>query len=145
MMRTNTHKLAFVFFSPVLAAGIFNHRAGNDLGSIFCSDSSQLPHATVAQTALHHLLLSVWIRNYSHHPLGLAQRRHWRIYCTGKRKKDRNKIPRCFSFAIFLQCSYTSGNEGEAALIKFSLSRELFSTIQMQTLWHLLRSSKQVE
>lgn len=88
VVRKPTNLLLFLLFS-VLASGIFNHCAGNDLGSIFCSDSSQLPHATVAQTALHHLLLSVWIWNYSYHPLDLAQWRHWCIYCTGKRKKEK--------------------------------------------------------
>ena len=127
MMRNPANLLLFLFFS-VLASGIFNHCAGNDLGSIFCSDSSQLPHATVAQTALHHLLLSVWIWNCSHHPLGLAQRRRQCIYCTGKRKKDGNETPFCFSLAVSLQSSYASGNEGEAVGIKMSLSPEFFQT-----------------
>lgn len=74
----------FPFPFPVLAPSILDHCAGYDLGSVLCSDPSQLPHSAVAPAALSHLLLCVRLWDHSYHPLGLAQWRCWCIYCAGK-------------------------------------------------------------
>uniref|UniRef100_A0A674GNR6 Progestin and adipoQ receptor family member 3 n=1 Tax=Taeniopygia guttata TaxID=59729 RepID=A0A674GNR6_TAEGU len=91
----------FYAFYCILAPGVFDHCAGHDPGSVFRSDPPQLPHTAVAQAALHHLLLRVWLWNHSHHPLGLAQWRRWCIHCTGVCSAGIcHVLHRCCSFSL---------------------------------------------